>query len=69
MVEHDWFGDYAKIDSMLDAIVMVTTRIKFENRFAECVNDITRHYDALNQCFLSFFPQLIDHMNENSREK
>ena len=69
MVKYDWFSDYAKLDNMLDAIVMVTKRIKFENRFADCVDDITCHHDALNHHFLSFFPQLIDHMREHSCEK
>ena len=62
MVEHDWFGSYAEIDSIADALDRIASRIRFKNRFANAIEDIELNRGSLQQGFLTYFPQLIEHV-------
>ena len=62
MVEHDWFGSYAEIDSIADALDRIASRIRFKNRFANAIEDIELNRGALQQGFLTYFPQLVEHV-------
>ena len=62
MVEYDWFGSYAEIDSIADALDRIASRIRFENQFANVIEDIEHNRESLQQGFLAYFPQLVEHV-------
>ena len=62
MVEYDWFGSYTEIDSIADALDSIASRIRFKNQFFNAIEDLERSRELLRRGFLSYFPQLIDHV-------
>ncbi len=58
MVWHDWFGAYKDLESIGYALDRVADRIRFPNSFAGIITEIRSNHDALEQRFLSFFPDL-----------
>jgi acyl carrier protein phosphodiesterase len=62
MVEYDWFGSYAEIDSIADALDRIASRIRFKNQFANAIEDIEHNSKSLQQGFLAYFPQLVEHV-------
>jgi len=63
MVEYDWFGSYHDIDSIADALDRIASRIRFENQFANAIEDLERNHDLINQGFMAYFPLLIEHVH------
>lgn len=57
-VELGVLHSYATIDGVVLALERVGKRVSCENRLAAASDDIERHYDALREGFLSFFPRL-----------
>ena len=62
MVEYDWFSSYVEIESIAEALDRIASRIRFKNQFANAIEDLERSRELLQQGFLSFFPQLIEHV-------
>jgi acyl carrier protein phosphodiesterase len=62
MVEYDWFGSYSEIDSIADALDRIASRIRFENQFANAIEDIEHNRESLQRGFLAYFPQLVEHV-------
>ncbi len=69
LITHNWFNDYAKEEGIAKAIAVVAKRIRFKNEFHKSVNDIVCNKEELESLFLSFFPQLIEHVHERGIEE
>jgi acyl carrier protein phosphodiesterase len=58
LVNNDWFESYGSLQGTGFAIDRIAQRIRFENQFAGCIDDIIQQDQHLEQLFLDFFPQL-----------
>ena len=68
MITHNWFDDYAREEGIAKAITVVAKRIRFKNDFHKSVDDIASNKAKLESVFLSFLPELIEHVNEKAIE-
>jgi acyl carrier protein phosphodiesterase len=68
MITHNWFNDYAREEGIAKAITVVAKRIRFKNDFHKSVDDIASNKAKLESLFLSFLPELIEHVNEKAIE-
>ncbi len=57
-VEYGGLRSYATLDGVVRALERVGKRVSCENRLAWAADDIERHYEALHEEFLAFFPLL-----------
>ena len=64
MVRYDWFGSYADLDRVAESLDRVAMRIRFENNFANAIEDIAQNQDFIRDGFLEFYPQLQAHISE-----
>lgn len=62
LVSNDWFGHYADLDTVGVALDRIAGRLRFANAFAGSIEDIRLHYGALEDTFLSFYPELRAHV-------
>lgn len=62
IVEQDWFSSYRELASIGAALDRIAARIRFENRFAGVIEELERDQAALEQGFLQFLPELIEHV-------
>ena len=62
MIKYDWFGSYQEIDSIAEALDRIAARIRFKNKFQNTIEDLHQHQQTIQQGFLDFFPQLIEHV-------
>lgn len=62
MITHDWFASYQQLPKVGRALDRIASRIRFQHGFYGAVEEVERHYDELDACFVAFFPQLIDHV-------
>lgn len=69
ITQDDWFKSYESPEGIGIALDNIAKRIRFNNEFSGCIDDINKHYDELNQVFLSLFPQLINHVSYHALEK
>lgn len=60
MVAYDWFGAYADLDNIGEALDRVAQRIRFSNRFQGAITEIRQIDAELEQHFLEFFPELLE---------
>lgn len=58
LVQQDWFGSYAELVNIGEALDRIAKRLRFPNDFAGCIQDLTHNEAAFEQLFLQFFPQL-----------
>ncbi|WP_035014564.1 ACP phosphodiesterase [Catenovulum agarivorans] len=68
LIKNDWFKEYETLTGIGGALDNIAKRIRFTNNFSGAVEDIQCHYDELEMLFLEFFPQLINHVNQNALE-
>ncbi|QOL26850.1 DUF479 domain-containing protein [Thalassotalea sp. LPB0316] len=68
MVDDDWFEQYRDLSGVERALINIAKRIRFNNDFAGCVSDVNRHYQAFEQAFLNYFPQLLTHVENHALE-
>lgn len=68
LTKNDWFKEYETIAGIGLALDNIAKRIRFTNNFSGAVEDIHRYYSELNTLFLTFFPQLITHVNQYTVE-
>ena len=68
MTKNDWFKEYESLTGIGFALDNIAKRIRFANNFSGTVEDIDCHYNELEALFLTFFPQLIDHVNQHELE-
>jgi len=62
MVDYDWFGSYREIESIGHALDRIASRIRYKNNFEGAIEDIVEHQDVIENSFLTFFPQLHEHV-------
>lgn len=68
MIAHNWFEKYARFEGISRAISAVANRIRFDNNFAHCIDDIQNNMDELESVFVDFFPALQKYIRVNSPE-
>lgn len=66
MVENDWFGTYADLDSVGFALNRVAQRIRFQHQFFDIIDEIKENDRELERRFLIFFPELITYAGDVS---
>ncbi|MCJ8299768.1 MAG: ACP phosphodiesterase [Pseudomonadales bacterium] len=62
VVDNDWFATYESLEGIGFALDRIAARIRFNNTFSGCIEDIERHNLQLERLFLDFFPQLQQHI-------
>lgn len=68
MVDYDWFGSYAEIDSIAESLDRVAARIRFANRFDNAIEDLQRNDAGIREGFFEFYPQLQRFVSEQAIE-
>jgi len=68
MTQNDWFKEYETIEGIGFTLDNIATRIRFANQFSGSIEDIHRNYAELEVVFLTFFPELINHVSSNKLE-
>lgn len=59
---HDWFSSYQHLPQLGMALDRIASRIRFTHQFANMIEEIQPRYTELEQGFLSFYPQLQQHV-------
>ncbi|MBK6445821.1 MAG: DUF479 domain-containing protein [Bacteroidetes bacterium] len=59
MIERNWLLNYASIEGIGRALSGLSKRVSFENKMDESVADLREHYQAFENEFNLFFPELI----------
>lgn len=68
MIQNDWFKKYETIEGIGFALDNIAKRIRFTNAFSGSIAEFNRHYVELETVFLSFFPELIEHVKKHDLE-
>jgi len=68
MVNNDGLSLYNDMKGVNKAISHLSSRIRFSNSFASCIDDIAANYDELYSNFLRFLPDLIQHVQQDNPE-
>lgn len=70
MAQQDWLGGYRSIDGIAHTLErMSTRRLSRPNPLARGIEDLRQHYDALEQDFFMFFPDIVVHVEPRLRER
>jgi acyl carrier protein phosphodiesterase len=64
IIHYDLLNSYARLPGVGNALNGISRRIRFENQLAGAVDEVTRHYEALEKGFREFFPTLCDYIRE-----
>ena len=64
MVDYDWFGSYRELDAIAESLDRVASRIRFEHRFENAIEDLLQNEASIHDGFLEFYPQLKRHVAE-----
>lgn len=64
MIEQDWLSSYRTTDGIGRALDGISSRIKRSNTLRDGVEELERNYEAMEDHFLAFFPELINHIAE-----
>ncbi|ASD66297.1 ACP phosphodiesterase [Pseudoalteromonas piscicida] len=68
MTHNDWFASYESVAGVGHALDNIAKRIRFQNQFGGSEVDIKKHYHRLESGFHTFFPQLVEHIRQQSIE-
>lgn len=60
MVELDWLGSYAQVDSIDSALNRMSRRLRRSNALVNSAEELLRNYDQLEQDFLRFIPDAVE---------
>jgi acyl carrier protein phosphodiesterase len=69
IVAYDWFGSYRDFESVGQALDRIALRIRFKNNFENVIEDIEQNRHSIEQGFLIFFPELVQHIHSLGIEK
>ncbi|MCT6699242.1 ACP phosphodiesterase [Rheinheimera sp. 4Y26] len=58
LVPQDWFGSYASLEGIGQALDRIAGRLRFANEFSGVISDFTAYQPQFEQLFLQFFPKL-----------
>ncbi|EPJ55291.1 MAG: acyl carrier protein phosphodiesterase [Osedax symbiont Rs2] len=67
VVNNDWFATYESLEGIGFALDRIAKRIRFENKFSGCIEDIEQHNTQLETLFLEYFPQLQLHVAKSNQ--
>ncbi|WP_109338825.1 ACP phosphodiesterase [Saliniradius amylolyticus] len=67
MIQHHWMAHYRTLEGVGQALDRIADRIRFQHQFYGSVEELACHYDQLESRFLRFFPELVDHIDPNTR--
>jgi acyl carrier protein phosphodiesterase len=67
MIQEDWLRGYGSVEGIDNTFKRMSKRLRRENTLYSAVEELEKHYQALNSQFLGFFPQLINHFNAGSK--
>lgn len=62
MIRENWLRSYANLDGISFALNRMSSRIRFENKLSGAIEEVEQHYEELEQGFLQFFPELLEHV-------
>ncbi|MCF2858110.1 acyl carrier protein phosphodiesterase [Pseudoalteromonas sp. SMS1] len=63
IITHDWFAHYQSLQGTNQALDNISKRIRFNNQFAGIGEEIEANFAELEQLFLGFFPELLNHVS------
>lgn len=69
IIQCDLLNSYADLQGVAEALNGISRRMRFENRLAGAIDEVTDHYAALEQGFLAFFTQLRAHVRHINIEE
>lgn len=69
MVAQQWLVQYQEQAAIGRAINGVSRRIRFENELHGAGEEVAKHYQEYQHCFDEFFPELIDFVKVESKER
>ena len=69
LVKHDWLSAYATLPGVAHSIDQVSRRLRFENKMAGGIDEVTRLYTRLEIVFLDLFPALIQSVSDARLER
>ncbi|WP_371188337.1 ACP phosphodiesterase [Thalassotalea maritima] len=69
MSQDDWLSGYHRMQLTGQAIDSIAKRIRFNNNLAGAISEVELHYQAFEQAFLTFFPQLQAHVQHHNIEQ
>ncbi len=58
MINDNWLKTYAEMSGIDLVLNRMSKRIRFENKLYGAIEEVEDHQEALEQCFLQFFPEL-----------
>jgi acyl carrier protein phosphodiesterase len=64
MIQYDLLNSYAELEGVGNALNGISRRVRFENQLAGAIDEVARHYPALEQGFREFFTPLCAHIRE-----
>jgi len=66
MIERDWIRSYAHLAHVGRALDGLASRLKMNHDFHGSIEEVHRHHAAIEEGFLAFFPDLVDHVKQSS---
>lgn len=64
MIEQNWLTSYQEFSGFEMAIARISKRLRQENILMECIVEIKTNYSSIALSFDTFFPQLIDYVDQ-----
>ncbi len=66
MIKRDWIRSYSEISHVGRALDGLAGRLKMEHGFHGAIVEVQAQYNAIENGFLKFFPQLYEHVEKHS---
>jgi acyl carrier protein phosphodiesterase len=67
MIRDNWLRSYASLEGIAFALDRMAGRIRFENNFAGAIDEVKFVHRELEQGFLEFFPELVEHVHNDAK--
>lgn len=68
MIRDNWLVNYAKVEGIRRACQGVAKRTKFKSNMEFAAEDLKKDYNAFQDDFQRFFPEIIDHVENYKKE-
>ena len=67
MIRDNWLRSYASLEGTSTALDRMAGRIRFENKFDGAIEEVKENFQNLEEGFLEFFPELVEHVQMNTK--
>jgi acyl carrier protein phosphodiesterase len=67
IIGSNWLASYADLDFLHRSLQGIASRARYDSGMQYAIRDLERHYDLFGAEFRSFFPDLIDFVNEEMK--